>query len=389
MVIVGGDFNIRTGELDNENEGTEDRRSKDKIIGNNGKRFIWWIQEGGWYLLNGKMDGDRIGEFTYVGARGSTVIDYVFVNERALERIIDFKVENRVDSDHMPLQVRTRMREENIKKEERKGKEKEEEEKRRVIEKISWSEEAIKKYREMTEKIEQEEGHEDWSLEERWQWIKNIAKGAMVRRKVKIKRRKIGFKDWWDKECTKGKRRLQRLYKDWRRGKVIIAKVMEEKRIYKNLLEEKQKRKREEEEVELKNIKKEAEVWKFINKKRGRNGQIEGKIDTRRWRTHFKNLLDGVEPEKGEERRGGKVEIKEEEDDDIQEEEIREVVRKMKKKKAAGVDGIPMEAWKFAGRDLWNGLANETSMERRRNTGRLEKRNCGADIQEGGPKFTE
>jgi len=26
----------------------------------------------------------------------------------------------------------------------------------------------------------------------------------------------------------------------------------------------------------------------------------------------------------------------------------------MKKRKAAGMDGIPMEAWKFVGRNLWN-----------------------------------
>lgn len=49
------------------------------------------------------------------------------------------------------------------------------------------------------------------------------------------------------------------------------------------LLERKQKEKREEEEEELKKMKKEAEVWKYINKKReksetkiilGRNGEI-------------------------------------------------------------------------------------------------------------------
>jgi len=70
IVIIGGDFNIRIGELGDNNEGEEDRKSRDKIIGNNGKRFIWWIQGSGWYLLNGRMKGDRIREFTYVGARG-------------------------------------------------------------------------------------------------------------------------------------------------------------------------------------------------------------------------------------------------------------------------------------------------------------------------------
>jgi len=39
-VIIGGDFNVRIGELNGNNEGIEDRRSKDRVIGNNGKRFI-------------------------------------------------------------------------------------------------------------------------------------------------------------------------------------------------------------------------------------------------------------------------------------------------------------------------------------------------------------
>jgi len=135
-----------------------------------------------------------------------------------------------------------------------------------------------------------------------------------------------------------------------------LAKVMEEKRLYKSFLEKKQKKKREEEEKELPNIKKEAEVWKFINKKRGREGRTKEEINPERWRTHFKNLLEGVEVEEGRKRQIEDVGNKEEEEESIQEEEIREVVRKMKKRKAAGVDGIPMEAWKFAGRSLWNGL---------------------------------
>lgn len=33
--------------------------------------------------------------------------------------------------------------------------------------------------------------------------------------------------------------------------------------------------------------------------------------------------------------------------------EIRNAVKKIKLKKAAGIDGIPMEAWKFTGKELW------------------------------------
>jgi len=170
ILIIGRDFNIRTGELGGGNEGEEDRRSRDRIVSNSGKNLIGWIQDKGWYILNGRTKGDWRGEFTYAGARGSIVIDYVFVNERAMDRIIEFKIESRVDSDHMPLRVRLKKKEEDPKEEE--GKEEEGTRRYRMKERISWSEEAIEKYRETTDLVEQEEGQESWSVEERWQKMK-------------------------------------------------------------------------------------------------------------------------------------------------------------------------------------------------------------------------
>jgi len=103
MVILGGDFNIRTRELGSVSEIGVQRRSKDKTVGNGGRNMIRWIEEKGWNLLNGTVKGDWEGEFTYVGAKGSTIIDYIIVNEKAGNRVIEFRVEDRVDSDHMPL----------------------------------------------------------------------------------------------------------------------------------------------------------------------------------------------------------------------------------------------------------------------------------------------
>jgi len=39
-------------------------------------------------------------------------------------------------------------------------------------------------------------------------------------------------------------------------------------------------------------------------------------------------------------------------EEEIEEVEIRGAINKLKMKKAAGVDGIPMEAWKYAGTEL-------------------------------------
>jgi len=37
--------------------------------------------------------------------------------------------------------------------------------------------------------------------------------------------------------------------------------------------------------------------------------------------------------------------------------EVRNAIKKLKVKKAAGVDGIPIESWKFAGEELLKELA--------------------------------
>jgi len=66
------------------------RKSKDKIIGKGGKKFVEILEEKGWQVLNGRTAEE--GEYTYVGARGCSVIDYIVVNEYVQEDVIEFKV---------------------------------------------------------------------------------------------------------------------------------------------------------------------------------------------------------------------------------------------------------------------------------------------------------
>lgn len=53
---------------------------------------------------------------------------------------------------------------------------------------------------------------------------------------------------------------------------------MEERKNWRKHLKKKQKERKEEEELELKNLRNETEVWKFINKKRRRKEEIPNKI---------------------------------------------------------------------------------------------------------------
>jgi len=65
---------------------------------------------------------------------------------------------------------------------------------------------------------------------------------------------------------------------------------MKERRKFKELKEKKQKEKREKEETELKDLKREEDVWKFINKKRDKRIWRDN-IETEEWK-HFMNLLN-------------------------------------------------------------------------------------------------
>lgn len=155
-IIIGGDFNIRIAEEGgNDVEGWDvKRKSKDKILNSRGWEFIDLIGSFGGYILNGATKGDEEGEFTYVGPRGCSVIDYTIVNENCIDLVSNFKIGDRVDSDHMPLllELKDGSNRKNEVKEE--GEEMENEEEGKV--RICWSIRAKQLYKKKTDEIMEE-----------------------------------------------------------------------------------------------------------------------------------------------------------------------------------------------------------------------------------------
>jgi len=88
-----------------------------------------------------------------------------------------------------------------------------------------------------------------------------------------------------------------RTYKKWRRGKASREEDMEEKKRVNLYMEEKSKKKKEEEEQQLRNLKDETEVWRYINKRRGRKEGVENNINKKEWKRYFMKLLEGMEEE--------------------------------------------------------------------------------------------
>ncbi|KOX74659.1 hypothetical protein WN51_13093, partial [Melipona quadrifasciata] len=94
-------------------EEQEKRKSKDKVVNDKGQKLLKMAAESGWHILNGNMQGDEKGEFTYIEKRGETVIDYILTNTKGLDKIEKFQVGSRIDSDHQLLNVTVKTRGEN------------------------------------------------------------------------------------------------------------------------------------------------------------------------------------------------------------------------------------------------------------------------------------
>lgn len=81
------------------------RNSRDGTVNAEGERMLRIVEERGWYILNGRTEGDECGEFMYVTGRRKSVIDYVVANSMAKQKIRRFKVEEKIESDHLPLEM--------------------------------------------------------------------------------------------------------------------------------------------------------------------------------------------------------------------------------------------------------------------------------------------
>ena len=80
-------------------------------------------------------------------------------------------------------------------------------------------------------------------IEEKWRALKELVHDAMT----KIRRKKkLGYKEWWDRSCTRSKRIIHRIYKVWRIGKASRERFLKERREFREHVEEKKRRKRKE-----------------------------------------------------------------------------------------------------------------------------------------------
>lgn len=106
-----GDLNARVGEsqlldeqllLDTPHV-SHIRKSKDKIVDGKGKKLIELVENLGGVFVNGRTAGDSVGEYTFCGVMGNSVIDFCICSFDFLQLINNFSIPSKVYSDHMPV----------------------------------------------------------------------------------------------------------------------------------------------------------------------------------------------------------------------------------------------------------------------------------------------
>lgn len=150
-----------------------------------------------------------------MGARGSSIIDYIIMNEKAKEKVMKF-VEKRIESDHTAISLERKL----VTNRNSITEEKEDKRKENVTKQIlSWTEEDREIYKAQTE-VAMETDEIEESIEEKWKQINAWIKKSVRTKEVKKKRWKIDQKRWWYRSCFR-KRKVKAALNKWRKGKNI------------------------------------------------------------------------------------------------------------------------------------------------------------------------
>ncbi|XP_029176945.1 golgin subfamily A member 6-like protein 22 [Nylanderia fulva] len=256
-------------EEEEEEEYKRNRISKDKKVNKEGKILKNFLGERGWGVLNGGGKGDEEGEYTYTGARGNSVIDYIIVSRETKEKIERMEVGDKVDSDHHPIVAW-------IEGETEEKKEKRQKKERRGI----WDEERRKKFKEKLGEIKEEEREMQDEIES----INKRIRKALEMGVETSERKEKKSREWWNTDCAKMKKTMRKSLRKWRKGKGEEEEYKELKKAFREKCEE---RKKEEEERLIREIgeaRTDKQVWEIVNRERRKRKKVNEEIEEEGWR---------------------------------------------------------------------------------------------------------
>ncbi|XP_068989265.1 uncharacterized protein [Neodiprion pinetum] len=282
--------------------------------------------------MNGNIEGDKEGEFTYVGGAGVTVIDYAIGDIEVRDRVKRIEIGDRVDSDHHPVIVWLRGAMARTRKGKRVG----------GTSRGDWTEKGRSRFR----------------TEVKWEGIGEVDVGKEIEKRMRGFRRALDVggrgreakKGWWDEECRRKKAEVRQSLRKWRKGEGEGDAYRKKRREYNRLCEGRKKKENEGFIKVAAEARTESKGWEIVNRERRKWKRVNKEIGDQEWREYFMGLLGGVESKVTE--GGATVNRKGDGEGELQREEIKKVIGKLRDGNAPGGDGIVSEVWRYGGEEM-------------------------------------
>ncbi|XP_055858618.1 uncharacterized protein LOC129921023 [Episyrphus balteatus] len=283
-------------------------------------------------VLNGCTDGDKDGNFTFIGGQGKSVIDYCALNNDWHDHITRFEVQSKNFSDHMPIVVEWADNMTSTVKN------------LQLIPRLKWKKNEINLYRNNLDNnlslLNDSSDSTELLSNKLISCIRNSANKPTSCRNKSYKQ------EWFDKECMKARNKSFTLLNAVRNSDCQNLKqwYIEENTRYKNLCLKKKTEYENQQALSLSQTKDCKEFWKITKMINGSNFTIGLGVSAEDLAGHFKNILCGkssdqflyAEPLLTDEIL----------DSEITFAEIQAVILKAKNDKAPGEDGIAYEFFK-------------------------------------------
>lgn len=356
-----GDFNSRCSDIPDEiaeeskgwnpfewNSGeVGNRKSRDKGSNKNGEGLINLCKSTEMRIVNGRTHSDEEGQFTFMNANGSSVVDYCLVSLNHWDKIADMEIGNRMESCHFPviMKIKADVKEtekvtETTTKLRGLGKYIYNQEKREIV--LS----RFERNRQWLEGRSEEAGSVDELDRIFLQWNKRCFTPF-----------KMGPKKSYNmqKKSTSLKRKADKKLEELRRdgGEEVVKEYIELRSGYINEKRKEKKKNKEESIAKIELARKNGDwrsMWKIIGKNLHVKNNVMPSMDisANEWLSHFDKVLNVVVSKTREEWLSWNETIDTDPilDIGITNQEICKALKSMKNNKAPGKDGIPTDLYK-------------------------------------------
>ena len=372
-IILMGDFNARTKDLDDVLLGEKDeeeldqvgffskittqRRNQDQSVNKYGRSLVEYCIATRSYIANGRTIGDLQGKLTCHQHNGASTVDYAIINENLADYVQNFTVlDPNTGSDHSAIKLNLALRNK-LRKDKNVN--------TKLPPKIPWnditkmefeikinSQDSLTKVNELNKILSLDEDNTDDVLAE---LVKLITPDLKKKRNSNRNKRKKSPKKWYDHTCQEMSRRLKdvtKLYVKSPTNPHLRSSYCKTRKEYKKLLKTRKKEWQNEMISKLETLEKEhpKEYWKLINELREKK-QRETSFNTSNFVKFFQNLYSKIDTNKSDEEVEKFVSETFKQFHSSSEpiftlEELISAIKRLKNNKAAGPDRIPAEILK-------------------------------------------